>query len=159
MCLVAPYGAIPRDSESLRWPDSRESIRRFARIAWFSRIVSGFPNCTPFLRIALRAAKKVRIAGLRRFARIARTLWKWVFSRDSIRANRPDSRCQSLDHLSETILAIPPPLLCAMGFFGVSTWLIGCDTPPPPVSERFPLGEHTNPENLLKQKIKNKVLR
>ena len=29
----------------LRWPDSRESIRRFARIARFSRIVSGpFPN-------------------------------------------------------------------------------------------------------------------
>ena len=28
----------------LRWPDSRESIRRFARIASFSGIVSGFPT-------------------------------------------------------------------------------------------------------------------
>ena len=38
----------------LRWPDSREWIRRFARITWFSRIVSGFPSRTPFLRMALR---------------------------------------------------------------------------------------------------------
>ena len=33
------------------------------------------------------------------------------------------------------------PLLRAMGFFGVSTWPIGCDTPSP-FSERFPLKEH-----------------
>ena len=39
------------------------------------------------------------------------------------------------DYLSDT------PLLRAMGFFGVSTWPIGCDTPAP-FSEHFPLGEH-----------------
>ena len=61
--------------EPLRWLDSRESIRRFARITWFSRIVSGFPNWTPFLRIACRATNKLRTAGLRWFVRIARTLW------------------------------------------------------------------------------------
>ena len=70
----------------LRWPDSRESIRRFARIACFSRIVTGFPNWTLFL-FANRASRglKLRIAGLRRFARIARTLWlgksKWGLSK------------------------------------------------------------------------------
>ena len=40
------------------------------------------------------------------------------------------------DYLSDT------PLLRAMGFFGVSTWPMGCDTPSP-FSERFPLGEHS----------------
>ena len=39
------------------------------------------------------------------------------------------------DYLSDT------PLLRAMGFLGVSTWPIGCDTPSP-FSEVFPLGEH-----------------
>ena len=39
------------------------------------------------------------------------------------------------DYLSDT------PLLRAMGFFGVSTLPIGCDTPSP-FSEHFPLGEH-----------------
>ena len=42
---------------TLRWPDSRELICRFAQIAWFLRIVSGFPNLTPFLRIAFWGAK------------------------------------------------------------------------------------------------------
>ena len=54
----------------LRWPDSRESIRRFARIAWFSRIVSGFPNWIPFFRIALRrGGGRAKIAN-RRFEAI-----------------------------------------------------------------------------------------
>ena len=44
----------------LRWPDSRESIRRFARIAWFSRIVSGFPDWTPFLRISVSSKRCFR---------------------------------------------------------------------------------------------------
>ena len=34
-----------------------------------------------------------------------------------------------------------PPSLRAMGFFAVSRWPIGCDTPFP-FSDRFPLGEH-----------------
>ena len=38
----------------------------------------------------------------------------------------------------ETISAISP--YCALWVFGVSTWPIGCDTPP--FSEHFPLGEH-----------------
>ena len=39
------------------------------------------------------------------------------------------------DYLSDT------PLLRAMGFCGVSTWPIGCDTPSP-FSEHFPLEKH-----------------
>ena len=39
------------------------------------------------------------------------------------------------DYLSDT------PLLRAMGFFAVSTWPKGCDTPSP-FFDRFPLGEH-----------------
>ena len=56
--LRRPCGFLgqPPSADKLRWPDSRESIRRFARIAWFSRIVSGFPSWTPFLRIALQGA-------------------------------------------------------------------------------------------------------
>ena len=34
------------------------------------------------------------------------------------------------------------PPIARYGVFGVSRWPIGCDTPPPPFSERFPLGEH-----------------
>ena len=50
-------------------------VNRFADSrARFSRIVSGFPDRTPFLRIAFKGGIKLRIAGLRRFARIARTL-------------------------------------------------------------------------------------
>ena len=33
------------------------------------------------------------------------------------------------------------PPIARYGVFGVSTWPIGCDTPPP-FSERFPIGEH-----------------
>ena len=33
------------------------------------------------------------------------------------------------------------PPIARYGFFGVSTWPIGCDTPSP-FSQRFPLGEH-----------------
>ena len=40
----------------LRWPDSRESIRRFARIAWFLRIVSGFLNFIDLLMGLFRGA-------------------------------------------------------------------------------------------------------
>ena len=43
----------------LRWPNLLDSIRRFAGIVWFSRIVSGFPNRTPFLRIALLGGLKL----------------------------------------------------------------------------------------------------
>ena len=39
-------------------------------------------------------------ADLRRFARIARTLWKQGFFCESIRAHHPDSRCEWLGHLS-----------------------------------------------------------
>ena len=53
-------------------PDLRESIRRFARIARFSRIVSRSPH--PFCADRASGTKKLRIAGLGRFARIARTL-------------------------------------------------------------------------------------
>ena len=34
----------------LRWPDSRKSIRKFARIAWFTQIVSGLLNWTPVFK-------------------------------------------------------------------------------------------------------------
>ena len=60
---------------------------------------------------------------------------------------------------SDTGLVKPPPLsgpvlrdtarlsqryppIARYGFFGVSTWPIGCDTPSP-FSEHFPLGEHS----------------
>ena len=82
----------PKCLESLRWPDSRESIRANHR-----RV----PELNPFLQIAFRGAKALRIEGLRRFARIARTfnVMKTLFflridSRESIRVNRPDSRCE-----------------------------------------------------------------
>ena len=55
--FAGPKCSLSPLRSSLRWPDSRGSNRRFAQIAWFSRIVSGFPNWTPFLRIALRGAK------------------------------------------------------------------------------------------------------
>ena len=51
---------LPPPERSRETRDLRESIRRFARIAWFSRIVSGFPNRTPFLRIALRGAENCK---------------------------------------------------------------------------------------------------
>ena len=78
---------------------------RFARIAWFSRIVSGSRIEPPFLRIALRGAKNYE--------------WQvWGDSRESLAhyenrgflcesirvkrfaEKRPDSRCESPGHLS-----------------------------------------------------------
>ena len=51
-------GAVDAQGPVLRSPNSCESIRRLARIAWFSRIVSGLLNSIepPLLRIALRGA-------------------------------------------------------------------------------------------------------
>ena len=72
----------------LRRPDSRKWIRRFARIRRFVRIAWGFLNWTPFFANRVRGTKTLRTAGLRRFARIARTLWKLGFFCESIRANR-----------------------------------------------------------------------
>ena len=91
----------------LRWPDSRESIRRFAQIAWFSRIVSAFPNWTPFfcesrfvgLKIANRMFEAIR-ANRSHFMKIGFFFFLRIDSRESIRANRPDSRCESPGHLS-----------------------------------------------------------
>ena len=48
-------------------------------------LLEGSRTEPPFLRTAFRALKKLRIAGLRQFARITETLWKWRFSRESIR--------------------------------------------------------------------------
>ena len=44
-------------------PDSHESIRRFARIARFVRIVSGFPKRTPFLRMVFWGTKTIANRG------------------------------------------------------------------------------------------------
>ena len=62
-----------------RFADSRVSSDSRESFHWFQ----GFPNWTPFLRIALWGGG----GGL-------------VDSRESIRANRPDSRCESPGHLS-----------------------------------------------------------
>ena len=74
-------------------------------MARFARIDSRFPNWTPLLPMAFQGTKNLRITGLRWFTRIARTLWKyffvflWIDSRESIRANRPASCCESPGHL------------------------------------------------------------
>ena len=106
----------------LRWPDSRESIRRFARIAWFSRIVSGFSNWTPFLRIALQGAKNCesQVWGDSResLARYENRYFLRIDSRESICANRPDSRCESPGHLRDgsryAWCPLHPHVLCLM---------------------------------------------
>ena len=76
------------------------------------------------------------MAGLRRFARIARSLWKLGLLCESIRANSPDSRCESPSQLiailnrsswilpccdsthflllAAEVLAIPGPRFCIM---------------------------------------------
>ena len=58
--IILPYfilegsrGDTHKVFQGLRWPDSRESIRRFAWIAWFSRIVSGFRNRSDFCNLRL----------------------------------------------------------------------------------------------------------
>ena len=105
----SPYRLAYRSRTSghdslLRWPDSCESICRFAWIAWFSRIVSGFPSWTPFLRILRRGAKKngeSQVWGDSRES-LARHENRG-FSCESIHANRPDLRCESPGHLSLVI--------------------------------------------------------
>ena len=70
---------VPLWIQRLRWPDLRESIRRFTWIAWFARIVSGFPSWTPievFLRINSRESIEKprfawRIAGPSKFIWLA----------------------------------------------------------------------------------------
>ena len=57
----------------LRWPESRESIRRFARIAWFARS----SRTEPLFCEARFGALNLRIAGLRRFEQVAWTLSLW----------------------------------------------------------------------------------
>ena len=96
----------------LRWPDSRESIRRFARIARFSRIVSGLPGPNPFfanrflggggLKIANRRFEAIR-ANRSHFMKIG--VFLRIDLRESIHVNRPDSLCESLGRLRAAILA------------------------------------------------------
>ena len=55
----------------------------------------------PFCESAFRGTRTLRIAGLRRFARIARTFGFFFLSASRfIRANCPDLRCESPGHLS-----------------------------------------------------------
>ena len=87
-------------------------MARFARI--YSQIranrlilANRFRGSRPeplFFRIALRGTKKLRLANLRRFVPIARTCKNKGFilridSRESIHANRPNSRCKSPGYL------------------------------------------------------------
>ena len=87
----------PKGYLNLRWPDPRKS-----------GAISGFPNRTPSLRIAFRGTKTAN----RRFEAI-RTNRSNVMRIESIRANRPDSRCESPDHLRSRRMVFIP--LCAFG--------------------------------------------
>ena len=72
----------------LRWPDSRESIRRFARIAWFMRIVSGFPNWTPFCANCVLAAMSIVNRTFEEIRANRSNVAKRGFFCESIRANQ-----------------------------------------------------------------------
>ena len=98
---------VSRPTE-LRWPDSRESIRRFARIRRFDDSRES-PDSSrtepPFLRelrfgaleIANRRFEAIR-ANRSNIMKIG--VFLHIDSRESIHANRPGSRCESLGHLS-----------------------------------------------------------
>ena len=85
----------------LRWPDSRESIRRRSRESPDSR--ESFQGCRtePLfcesgfggLKIANRGFEAIR-------ANRSNVMKIGIFLRGSIRANRPGSRCDSRGHLS-----------------------------------------------------------
>ena len=119
----------------LRWPDSRESIRRFARIAWFLWIVAGLPNWTPFLRITFRGAEncKSQVWGDSRES-LARSE-NWGFS--AHRFVRIDSRESPRFALR---IAGPSKLLSSEKFFGwhlVGVWTGGVWNGHFPESEKY----------------------
>ena len=84
----------PSKMPFLRWPDSRESFQ-------------GSRTEPPFVRIALRGVKRIldvnrKSEAIRanRSHRMKIEIFLRIDSRELIRANRPDSRCESPGHLS-----------------------------------------------------------
>ena len=84
------FTTLTTNLQQFRWPDSRKSP---------DSCESPEGSRTEPLLCKSRFTKQLRITGLKWFVRIARTLWQFV-SRESIRANRPDSRCESPGHPS-----------------------------------------------------------
>ena len=83
----------------------------------------------PFLRIAVRSTKRLRIAGFRRIARIDRHVMKIGRFCESIRVNHPDSRCESPSKFSfPSILPNLPGFMLQASLRPsepVSPWLLG----------------------------------